>query len=65
MFNDLKGKRILITGSTAGMGLATARILQSTAQRLASIVVLSAQKSMTFSPNSPHWVAMLRFFLQT
>ncbi|MEZ8256765.1 SDR family NAD(P)-dependent oxidoreductase [Vibrio cyclitrophicus] len=26
MFNDLKGKRILITGSTAGMGLATARI---------------------------------------
>lgn len=26
MFNDLKGKRILITGSTAGMGLATARV---------------------------------------
>ncbi|MFA0382148.1 SDR family NAD(P)-dependent oxidoreductase [Vibrio sp. 10N.222.54.A3] len=26
MFNDLKGKRILITGSTGGMGLATARI---------------------------------------
>ncbi|CAH7359205.1 hypothetical protein VCHA49P381_50128 [Vibrio chagasii] len=26
MFNDLKGKRILITGSTAGMGLAAARI---------------------------------------
>lgn len=26
MFNDLKGKRVLITGSTAGMGLATARV---------------------------------------
>lgn len=26
MFNDLKGKRVLITGSTAGMGLATARL---------------------------------------
>ncbi|MCK8080159.1 SDR family NAD(P)-dependent oxidoreductase [Vibrio sp. 1CM24A] len=26
MFYDLKGKRILITGSTAGMGLATARV---------------------------------------
>ncbi|CAH7100716.1 SDR family oxidoreductase [Vibrio chagasii] len=26
MFNDLKGKRILITGSTTGMGLAAARI---------------------------------------
>ena len=25
MFNDLKGKRVLITGSTSGMGLATAR----------------------------------------
>ncbi|MFA0086806.1 SDR family NAD(P)-dependent oxidoreductase [Vibrio sp. E150_011] len=26
MFNDLKNKRVLITGSTAGMGLATARV---------------------------------------
>jgi len=26
MFNDLKGKRVLITGSTAGMGLAAARV---------------------------------------
>ncbi|WP_070971254.1 SDR family NAD(P)-dependent oxidoreductase [Vibrio sonorensis] len=26
MFNDLKGKRVLITGSTAGMGLATAKV---------------------------------------
>ncbi len=26
MFNDLKGRRVLITGSTAGMGLATARL---------------------------------------
>lgn len=26
MFNDLKGKRALITGSTAGMGLAAARL---------------------------------------
>ena len=26
MFNDLKGKRVLITGSTSGMGLATAKL---------------------------------------
>lgn len=29
MFNDLKGKRVLVTGSTAGMGLAAARAFAS------------------------------------
>ncbi|MEZ9895046.1 SDR family NAD(P)-dependent oxidoreductase [Vibrio lentus] len=43
MFNDLKGKRILITGSTAGMGLATARIFAKYGAKIGI-------NSRTFSP---------------